>query len=174
MCEATTIAVIGLALTAASGYTQYEGQKAQGKYNEAVAENNAKVADAQAQQALQKGSIDEDRQRAKVRQVIGAQRTALAANNVQTSSGTALDLIGETAQMGEDDALTIRANAARDAWGFKAQATDFRNQGVLAAATAKNAATGTLLTTGANVAGQGYSYYKSGAFSKQQKTGSTV
>lgn len=175
MCEPTTILAVGaLALGAAGGYVQYKGQKAQAAYNEQVDENNAKVADAQATQALQAGNIEEDRQRARVRQMIGAQRTALAANNVQTSSGTALDLIGETAQMGEDDALTIRANAARDAWGFKSQGVDYRNQATLTKAMGKNAGTATLLSTGASMAGSGYNYYQSGAFSSKAKTGSTV
>ena len=68
MCEPTTVFMgISLALTAIGGYTQYESQKAEGRYNEAVAKNNAAAAETQAQQAEQLGSIDEDRQRARMR-----------------------------------------------------------------------------------------------------------
>ena len=85
MCEPTTVFMgISLALTAIGGYTQYESQKAEGRYNEAVAKNNAAAAETQAQQAEQLGSIEEDRQRARMRQMIGKQRTAFAANNIDS------------------------------------------------------------------------------------------
>ena len=161
MCEPTTVFMgISLALTAIGGYTQYESQKAEGQYNEAVAKNNAAAAETQAQQAEQLGSIDEDRQRARMRQMIGKQRAAFAANNIDSSSGTALDLISETAQFGEEDALAIRANAARDAWGFRTQGMNYRAQGTLARAQARNQGTATLLSTGAQMAGTGYNYFK--------------
>ena len=160
MCEPTTVFMgISLALTAIGGYTQYESQKAEGRYNEAVAKNNAAAAETQAQQAEQLGSIEEDRQRARMRQVIGKQRAAFAANNIDSSSGTALDLISETAQFGEEDALAIRANAARDAWGFRTQGMNYRAQGTLARAQARNQGTATLLSTGAQMAGTGYNYF---------------
>ena len=163
MCEPTTVFMgISLALTAIGGYTQYESQKAEGRYNEAVAKNNGAAAETQAQQAEQLGSIDEDRQRARMRQVIGKQRTAFAANNIDSSSGTALDLISETAQFGEEDALAIRANAARDAWGFRTQGMNYRAQGTLARAQARNQGTATLLSTGAQMANTGYNYFGGG------------
>ncbi len=160
MCEPTTVFMgISLALTAIGGYTQYESQKAEGRYNEAVAKNNAAAAEAQAKQSEQLGSIDEDRQRARMRQMIGKQRAAFAANNIDSSSGTALDLISETAQFGEEDALAIRANAARDAWGFRTQGMNYRAQGTLARAQARNQGTATLLSTGAQMANTGYNYF---------------
>ena len=92
--------------------------------------------------------------------MIGKQRAAFAANNIDSSSGTALDLISETAQFGEEDALAIRANAARDAWGFRTQGMNYRAQGTLARAQARNQGTATLLSTGAQMAGTGYNYFK--------------
>lgn len=162
MCGPAAVPIISMVFTAAAGIQQAESAKAEARYNAAVENDKAKIADAQSQQALQLGSIEEDRQRARVRAAIGSQRVALAANNIDTSSGTALDLIGETAQFGEEDALAIRANAAREAWGYKAGATDARNQAKLTKAAGKNKATASLLNTGAQLGQQGYSYFGGG------------
>lgn len=86
----------------------------------------------------------------------------MAANNIDSSSGSALDLIGETAQFGEEDALSIRANAAREAWGYKVGANDSRNQAKLTKAAGKNKATATLLSTAAQAGQQGYNYFGRG------------
>jgi hypothetical protein len=151
-----------MVFTAAAGVQQYESQKAEARYNAAVENDKAKIADAQAEQALQLGNIEEERQRARVRAAIGSQRVALAANNIDASSGSALDLIGETAQFGEEDALAIRANAAREAWGYKVGANDSRNQAKLTKTAGKNRATATLLNTGAQLGQQGYNYFGKG------------
>jgi hypothetical protein len=162
VCGPAAVPIITLAFTAAAGVQQYESQKAEARYNEAVENDKARIGEAQAEQALQLGNIEEDRQRARVRAAIGSQRVALAANNIDTSSGTALDLIGETAQFGEEDALAIRANAAREAWGYKVGANDSRNQAKLTKAAGKNKSTATLLNTGAQLGSQGYSYFGGG------------
>jgi hypothetical protein len=39
-------------------------------------------------------------------------------------SGTPLNLLSDTAQIGEEDAQTIRNNAAREAWGYRNQANE--------------------------------------------------
>ena len=67
------------------------------------------------------------------------------------------DFQGDPAAIGEQDALTIRANAARQAWGYKVEANNYRNEGRVAKATGRNAAAGTYLTTAANAMSQGAS-----------------
>lgn len=97
-----------------------------------LADFNAQVADLQAEDAIARGQDEEQRYRAKVRQTIGAQRVGFAASNIDVGYGSAVDVQADAAMLGELDALTIRGNAAREAWGFKMQSEDLRARGKLA------------------------------------------
>lgn len=158
-----------IATTAASTYSKFKserdgatGAERQGNYEKAILDQNAEYADAQAKDAIQIGQQQEYRQRAGVRSLVGSQRAAGAAQGVDVDSGSMLDVQLEAVGVGELDALTIRNNAAREAWGYKVQAADLRNRGKLAqyagrtqASTLRNASWGTLLT-GASEIGQIY------------------
>src|SRR3546814_8652359 len=67
--------------------------------------------------------------------------------------------------MGEADALTIRSNAMNEAWGYRTQAVNSRNNARMARFGGKQASRNTYLTTAASLAGQAYGGYPSGAFS---------
>lgn len=165
MCEATTILMVaGLVLGVAGGVQQAKAQKAAAEAQEEQSKENAKAASAQAENAVLAGQVEEDRRRQQTRQFLASQRSAFAANNVDMSMGTPMELLGDTAAIGEQDALTIRANAAREAWGYKVDANNSMNQGRMAKAAGKNAATGTYLTTAANALQQGSSL--SGGFKR--------
>src|SRR5689334_11493864 len=81
--------------------TQAEVQANQANYLAQVARNNQQVADWNAQRALQQGQVDEDRQRQKTAQQIGAQRALLAGQGGDINSGSDIDLVGDTARAGE-------------------------------------------------------------------------
>lgn len=93
-----------------------------------ILDYNANVADLQAKDAVERGAEAEQRFRTQIRGTIGAQRAAIAAGNIDVSFGSAVDVQADAAMLGELDALTIRTNAAREAWGYKVQATDIRNR----------------------------------------------
>lgn len=116
MCEPTTLTIMAMAATAVSGIYAGNAAKAQGEYQNQVAKQNATLENQRAEQAQLRGSIEEENHRAKVRQMIGAQRAGLAANGLDLSSGTALDLVSDTAAFGEEDALMLRFNAMQEAW----------------------------------------------------------
>ncbi|RMH12120.1 MAG: hypothetical protein D6698_15615 [Gammaproteobacteria bacterium] len=101
-----------------SGVTAYQTAQAQSK----AAAYSAQVAERQAQDALARGREEEQRKRMQVRRMIGTQKARLGANLVDVSSGTPSDLVADTAMLGELDALTVRNNAEREAWGYRAQA----------------------------------------------------
>lgn len=163
MCEPTTIfAVAGLVLTAAAGVQQANAAKAAGQAQEEQAAENAKAAGAQARNAELTGQVDEDRRRQQTRQMLATQRAMFATNGVDMSTGSAMEILGDTAAIGEQDALTIRANAAREAWGYKVDANNYGNQGRVAKATASNQAMGTYLTTAGSMAGQANAAWGSG------------
>lgn len=131
-----------------------------GRYNQNLANWNATIADKNATDAERRGQIAANRQRSQTRQTVGAQRAALAAQGLSLDSGTAVDLQADTSYFGELDALTIRNNAAREAWGYTSQATDLRAQGRQVrsqaeqdAANLKRRSYGTLLTGGTQLYG---------------------
>jgi hypothetical protein len=148
------------ALNGASTVSQFAVQRKQanaiqraGTYEQAAYNQNASFADEQAADAIARGQTAELRQRVATRQFRGAQRAELASQGIDVGSGSALDLQDETVAMGELDALTIRNNARRLAYGFNVQAGDLRRQGILAELAAQNqagalraASYGTLLT----------------------------
>lgn len=113
-----------------------DGQKATLGYEAAVADNNARVAEYQAQQAQAIGAQQEQTSRLETAQVFGAQRASLAANGIDLGQGSATDILTTTAHTGEVDALTIRDNAARTAWAHRVQAQNDTNNAAVTRASA--------------------------------------
>jgi hypothetical protein len=139
MAAFTAIALAGLALQGFSAYKAGKAQKAAGTAQRQAAESqagladyNAQVADLQAQDAIDRGGEAESRYRTQIKGVIGAQRAGFAASNVDVSFGSAVDVQADAAFLGELDALQIRTNAGREAWGYKVQAEDYRKRAEIA------------------------------------------
>lgn len=115
-------AVAGVAGTAVSFFgaqQQASSAAAAANYQAQVSRNNAIIQEQNAQAALDAGRTQEQAQRQKTAQLEGAARAAMAANGIDTTSGTALNVLGDTAKLGELDALTIRSNAGRQAYNYR-------------------------------------------------------
>lgn len=121
-----------------------------------ISDFNASVADQQSADATAQGTIEENRYRTGVRTMIGSQRAGFAANNVDVGYGSAVDVQADAATLGELDALQIRTNAARQAWGYQVQAADYRKAAEVTRKTgiAQNAAAG-VSATGQYIAAAG-------------------
>jgi len=115
MCNPVMMQLSAAGVAAASGVTSGQAQAD-------AAKANADQMRYQARDALVRGSIDEYRLRRDTRALAGSQVAALAANGVQVGTGSAGRLVEDTYQLGEEDAITIRNNAAREAWGLNQQA----------------------------------------------------
>jgi hypothetical protein len=131
----TALAIGSLALSAFGQVKAGKAAKEAGKSEHAAADAqaglldyNAQIADAQAADAITRGQEEENRYRQGVRTLIGSQRAGFAGQGVDIGVGSAVDVQADTAYLGELDALTLRTNAAREAWGFRTQATDLRNR----------------------------------------------
>lgn len=135
-------------LTAASGIGALGsafGQYQAGQYNSDVARFNERIARMQARDAWERGLEAVGRHRQSVRKLIGSQRAALAAQGVDVNDGSALAVQQDTIALGEQDALTIRNNAAREAWGFRVQAAGYRSAAGMARREGMFGAAGTIL-----------------------------
>lgn len=160
MCAPAALAAAAPYLIAATavagGYAAYSSYQ-QGKFQQKVANNNAEVANQMATQAIERGQRDEMRHRLKVAHMKSDQRAAFGASG-RDISGSALDILGDTAMMGELDALTIRYNAQLEGYGQEVQAENFKAQGKLDRQAGNAQAAGTLLETAGNVGSQWYNY----------------
>lgn len=175
--------VVGAVVGAAGQSAQAQGQANMHAYQSQVAHNNAivarnnqKIALDLAQDARVRGELEAQDFSGRVRQLAGQQRAVLAANGVQVGAGTAADIVQETHDVGQLDALTIRTNAAREALGFETRAMNFaaeamnqnansqlQNMAAQNAASAGNQrALSSLLTGAGSVASKWYSFNSAG------------
>ena len=146
MAVLTALAIGSLAVSAYGAIRQGKALKEAGKReNEAaqsqaeIVDYNADVADVQAKDAIARGQEEEDRYRQGVRTLIGSQRAGFAAQGVDVTQGSAVDVVADTAYLGELDALTIETNAGREAWGYQVQAADLRKRAEVTRKTGINA-----------------------------------
>lgn len=143
------LGVGGVLLSGAGMYNQSQATQANAEYQAAVARNNQIIANQQADDAIARGQQAEEDHRRKVRQVLGAQKASLAGTGVALEDETsASNVLQDTAQFGELDSLQIRANAAREAYGYRAQAGNFGGESQLQLARAASEASNTPLLLG--------------------------
>lgn len=148
---AVPLAIAGFGLQA---YSQYQA----GEANAAASRRNAVLAEAAADDALQRGT-----QRAWFRRMAGVRRTAaqtvqFAHSGVDVSSGTPATVISQTAMISELDAKVQENNAYREALGYRRQAAAFRSQASEQERAARFNAIGALVGGAGKIAGsQGYS-----------------
>lgn len=139
MCEltlATALQVGSIAFGAMSAYQQSASAKASMEYQSQVARNNAISAEYQAQDALKRGENAEEQQRRRTAMLKGSQTARLAANGLDISEGSALQILSDTDWMGEVDALTVRDNAMREAWGLRQEGQNYLSNSNMLKATA--------------------------------------
>lgn len=120
------LAGLGLAGGLMSAYGAYEqGQaKAQAaQYQAAVAANNAAIARRNAVIEMQAGETEATNVGLKTRAAVGAEKARQGAAGVMVDRGSAAAVREGTEEMGMLDALTIRSNAARKAYGYQVAAT---------------------------------------------------
>ncbi len=154
MCWPLVIVAAGALLSAKSASDQAQAQKDSATYQASVNANNAQIAEWNAESVEDQGRTAVENSQQQTAQLKGSQRAALAANGVSLGEGSALDILTSTDYMGERDALTIRDNAARQAWGYRTQGQSYTDNSNLltntAASISPNQAAGTSLLTSAS------------------------
>lgn len=153
-------AFAGLSLIG-TGISAY-GSYAAGKANAAIGEWNATIAEEQSRDAIVRGEQAAADARTQGRQVVGEQRAAIAGQGIQLDTGTATDLVADTDRQVQTEVGRIRADAAREAWGFKVQAASDRMQARFAKSSGRNQAIGTILTGTGQAGMMAYQTYREG------------
>jgi hypothetical protein len=90
-----------------------------------------KLAEQYAQAETEKGQRLEEQKRLQTASQQGAIRAAAGASGLDVNDGSPVRLAGDTAALGELDALTIRNNAARSAFGYRVKGMDYAAQAEL-------------------------------------------
>lgn len=108
-----------------------QSQASAAKYNAAVAQMNKKAALTNAAMVGEAGSEQAAIQSQKTRGEVGAIKTNQAAGGVSVDSGSAVDTRVSAEELGKLDALTIRSNAAKEAYGYQTQAANFEAESEL-------------------------------------------
>lgn len=142
MCGPVAVGAVMLVASAMQAYSQNR----QGKYAAAVANQNAETATAQANDAINRGNAAAEQRRVQMRQELGTQTATMGASGADLTSGTALDIAGDTAQFGSLDSLTTLNNAQREAYGYQVQSSNFYNEAASAKSQANAAVSQTLMT----------------------------
>jgi len=123
MCSIAWAVGLGIAATGMSAYGAYTQQRAA---NEA-ADYQADMDELAAQEAIARGRTEELQHRQRVSQMVGRQRSQLAAGGVAVGEGSAYDIVSQTMSLGNLDSIMIQYNASKEAWSHRAQAQLRRN-----------------------------------------------
>lgn len=153
----TAIGAGSLILNGIGAISEANAEKKAGAYNAKIHRTNAAIKRKLAADALKRGETSEAWHRMEVADMKADQRARMMAGG-QTITGSNSRILDDTAFFGELDALTIRQNAAREAWGHEVEADNYDMQAQLAEMGGQNAATATIIT-GASQVAQGWANY---------------
>ena len=161
--------IVGTAMNVAGQRAEAAASERPAAYQAGVLMANQIAATRAAEDARLRGQQAAQRQRKGTRQLIGKQRAVLASNGVMVDSGSALDIVSETAGLGEEDALQMLFNAEREALDYErlgrqagADATmTIASGSAIARATSLNSV-GTLIGGASAVADRWYQYRREG------------
>lgn len=137
------------------------GQAAQARYQAQIAVENQKIAKQNAGWIGAEGSQQVENEELKGRQQAGAITAAQGANNVDINSGSAAQVRKSADLLTQDDALTIRSNATRAAYGQELEAaSDSAQSKLLGAEAANDTAAGGISAAGSLLSGASSVYSK--------------
>ena len=138
---ASYAALAGAAASTIGSIQQGQSAANSAKYNSEIAANNETIANQNANYASAVGEQQAANQEQKNRSKLGAVIANQAASGIDVNSGSATDVQQSTAEVGQLDAMTIRANAAKQAYGYKVDAASSAAQSQLDKYQAKNDST---------------------------------
>ena len=152
MCEPTTIGIVLSAVsTVATGFQARQ----KGRFQQGVADFNARQQENEAQRTRTAGVEEENKARRATAELLSRQRAQLGAAGVRLGSGSALALQEETITLGEVDALRIRSNFEQRALTLEEQAELTEKEGEAAKRVGDLAFGGSILAAGGTVLASG-------------------
>jgi hypothetical protein len=127
-------------------YTAYKGAKTSASYQEAAGQTGYRVAEENAALLRAEGAIEADEYRREAKKLLGAQRARYAASGVALT-GTPLDVMAESVETSELNALRIAFSAERAARLEEQKGQAILAQGISGGQATRSRAQASLLTT---------------------------
>lgn len=158
MCDPMTMGIVSIVSTVAATGVSMMGAKYQADAGAAAAKTTQMQEEANAHDAINRNRIKEQEQRMKTSQLIGRQKAVMGANGLDLTTGSPLDIIGDSAALGETDALTIRNNGERERDFHLSNANRAKMQGQVARDTGMFQMAGTALGGIGSVADKWYRF----------------
>lgn len=135
------------------------------KYNAQIATQNSEQDLKYASQEAELGGIEASNSEQKTKAELGSIKANQGASGVTVGKGSFADIQGSIAEKGMLDAMTIRANAARAAYGYQVGAVNEQAQSRLDKKQAKNDMISGVIGAGSTVLGGYAKGVQSGTFS---------
>lgn len=148
-----------MAVQGVSSYYQAEAIKSQGDIQAQLYQQNARLADLKAEDAIRRGDKAATQAQKEISRILGEQVVAFAGQGVDVNTGTAAKVVQESSKQAQEDVATIKQNAWLESWGYKIEGIQGVSQANYAKIGAQNQATNTLLTGGLNALNMGYQGY---------------
>lgn len=123
-----TAATLGTVASLAGTAFSVLGALGQGQAQAAAAKSNAVVARQHAQEAAREGEIKAEADSQKTRAQAAGILANQGASGVDVNSKSSVDVRSSAAELGELSAINIRANAAREAYGYQTEANNFSSE----------------------------------------------
>lgn len=168
MIAAAASSMAGAGVSAYGMVQQGRAARQEANYNAKIEENNAISAGYAAIQEQQAAQREADSLRDERIRALASQRTAVAASGLMLS-GSALDVMGDTALESEKEIQMALYRGRIGSYNQTQQAANFRNRAVLTRMAGKNAArsynmqaAGTFLSSAASTS-SGYASFKKGS-----------
>ncbi len=124
----STAATVGTVLASAASGAAAGAEYEAAEYNEKVAKANEEALKAQAVTEREIGSSDAQKRTLQTKQEVSRAAVELSSRGYDVSTGTASDLLAQSAQMGALDSMTILNNANRRAYGYEAEGKNLVRQ----------------------------------------------
>lgn len=137
------------------------------KYQQQVADMNAKIARDNATRAIERSQIEQQDQDMMTRAELGTQEALQAASGLSIDGGSQMLTRKSAAQLGRRDALNTRYAGEMEKYGYLTQAANQEAEGRLAAAKGKSALIGSYFSAAGSLASSAASFNKAGFFDRK-------
>ena len=118
---ATGVQMLGIGVGTASAMSS-------ATYQARLADRNAGMETAAAKDSLDRGRLEDRRYQEQLGALQGEQAASLAASGIDPGYGSAALIRQDAANIGQEDAQTIRENSMRETRGFEISAANYRAQ----------------------------------------------
>ena len=122
---------VGTLVSMAGANYSAQAQANQYRYQQEVANNNAAIADKQAETAAMSGAQKAQLQFMKEMRIKSSQAAGFSANGLDIGAGSPLDVLTDTERIAQLDKANLEYDSANNVWAIKNQANDYRNQAAL-------------------------------------------